>query len=173
MIFMCALLAAVTPQVYSQARYGLSLNYGIDKPYQSGYYFGKTGSIQANVKLTHALAIGIGVGYETVRGKVNGPYNGYYFLNSRRSVELLAMYPYVRYYIKQGLFASVAPAIYLGGEEFSSSGLGGTLAAGYSVAIDKHVAVELSLFTGLLPDFGDLVPVGGLKAAIGINFGKR
>lgn len=113
------------------------------------------------------------LGLENIESDKKGTYNGYYFVGSGRSVGLVFLNVAARYYFYKRFFAFAGPSVYVGGDDASSSGLGGTLGGGYDWAVDHYSSLEFSLRADVLPVYDKTVPVSGLRVAYKFNFSRR
>ncbi|WP_158825733.1 hypothetical protein [Mucilaginibacter lacusdianchii] len=163
------------PISYSQirSRSSIGVGVGINQPMQNGYRIGRDRVIQANIRLNRRLTLMPTLGVENIKGNNKGAYNGYYFTESGRSVGLVFLNPAMRYYFSKTLFGFAGPSVYIGGENASSSGLGGTAGAGYDWPVDDYSSLELSLRADVLPVYSKTVPVAGLRLAYKFNFSAR
>ncbi|MBS7565631.1 hypothetical protein KHS38_14560 [Mucilaginibacter sp. Bleaf8] len=160
-------------KTYSQARSSIGIGGGINYPLQSGYHIGRDKVIQGNIRLKDALTLMPTIGLENIESDKKGVYNGYYFVGSGRSVDLVFLNVAARYYFYKRFFAFAGPSIYLGGDDAGSSGLGGTLGGGYDWAVDHYSSLEFSLRADVMPVYDKTVPVSGLRVVYKFNFSRR
>jgi hypothetical protein len=156
-----------------QARSSIGFGGGPAFPIGSGYKVGSTLALQFNVRLSNKVALAPLLGIETIISQNKGRYNGYYFEGSPRGVNLVMLSLPVRYYITERIFATLAPTLYVGGEDAGSSGIGGTVGLGYDLPVDPRNDLELMLHCDRLLVYEHPIVVAGLRLAYKINFHKK
>jgi hypothetical protein len=170
----CGILM-LTTECYSQirTRSSIGIGGGINLPLQDGYRIGRDRALQLDLRLKNKLSIVSSLGWETIKGAKKGVYNGYYFSESGRSVDLVFLNVSAKYYFNKTLFGFAGPSVYVGGDDAGSSGIGGNVGAGYDWAVDDYSSLELSLLGEVLPVYSKTVPVAGLRLAYKFNFNRR
>ncbi|KAA2240679.1 hypothetical protein F0L74_31540 [Chitinophaga agrisoli] len=153
-----------------QARSSAGFGIGPNLPIGSGYPVGTTGALQISAKLSNKVALTPLIGVTSIKGQREARYNGYYYVESSQNVALLMTSLPVRYYITKGLFTTLAPSLYVGGEDASSSGIGGTAGVGYDLALDPVNSLEFMLHCDAVPVYENEVGVIGLRILYKINF---
>lgn len=161
---MCCSTAA-----FSQAASFAGIAAGITQPVHKDYKTGNTLQLQGGIKLSHRLAIAPAIGWQGIRvqpGKiVNTPYG-----SSPRSADLFYAQLALRYFTGSHVFIALAPALYVGGDDAASSGIGGGAQLGYHLPADAHNGFEITLYTDVLPVYSDYMAVAGLRLAYVFRF---
>jgi hypothetical protein len=160
-------------QSYSQARSSVGIGAGINYPLQSGYHVGRDRVLFANFRTSNKITIMPSIGLESTESDKKGVYNGYYFVGSGRSVDLFFLNLSAKYYFQKSFFAFGGPAVYLGGDDLGSAGIGGQFGAGYDWNFDDYSSFELSLRSELLPVYDKTVPTAALRVAYKFNFSRK
>ena len=100
---------------------------------------------QFGIFVSNNLAVGGGLGFSVSNTKSYSPFDG----DNSTTTILATIEPFVRYYLPQriffqGKFMAGVGETHFGGQQGSASGtlLGGSLAAGYSILLNDHVALE-------------------------------
>jgi hypothetical protein len=160
-------------QSYGQVRSSVGFGIGVNHPLQGGYRFGKDWAIQANIRTSKKAALVPAIGIESVEGNNKGTYNGYYFTGSGRSVNLVFLRLAGKYYFNNNVFGFAGPALYVGGDDAGSSGIGGSIGVGYDMDLDNLNNLEFTFRTDVRPVYSKMVPVAALGIAYKFNFTKR
>jgi hypothetical protein len=158
---------------HAQARGSIGFGAGPALPLESGYKVGNTWALQASAKLSNKFALTPTLSIERIVSQNKGHYNGYYFEGSPRGINLLMLSLPVHYYITEGVFAALGPTLFVGGEDASSSGIGGTGGVGYDLPVDAHNSFELMLHCDRVLVYDHPVTLLGLRLTYKFNFRRR
>lgn len=168
---------------YSQARTGIGLSAEINKPFSSHYTSGGGGSLIASIAISPKWAICPYLGAESLNGN-NDPlvpgtqpytvgYKGRYLKAGLIRAGLNA-----QYFISPKLFvmAGAFPFIALGNEDTIDGNIGGTVAVGVNLPVDKVVRFNFAAFVDVVSIRGGggngNTPYAGLKGTIFFDFAK-
>ncbi len=168
-----AILSSYYINAQGQARSSIGFGIGPNVPIKSGYTVGTTWALTVSAKLSNKFALTPLIGVESIKSQNKGRYNGYYFEGSPLGVSLLMTSLPVRYYITDGIFATLGPTLYIGGEDASSSGIGGTAGIGYDLPLDLLNSIEFMLHCDQVFVYEQPVTVIGLRLAYKINFRRK
>jgi hypothetical protein len=175
---------------FSQARSGVGVRFGINKPYADAYKFGSGAAFQFNSAFDRKWGAELSIGYD----KINGDRETLYYpeeaikmhpelypLPSRTFIEAESLNLFhidlaAKYYITPDLFAKLGPVFYIAGgnEDLVAGGIGGTAAVGYQLMMDNRNKLEFVFNTDLIDSRNGrgngVIPIAGLKVAYSFNF---
>ncbi|GAA4319867.1 hypothetical protein GCM10023149_18810 [Mucilaginibacter gynuensis] len=163
-------------QSYGQARSSIGLAYGINKPLTTDFKTGSGFNLQSSIRVSNKVAITPSLGYEKLNANFRNVYDSYgYRVYSVENIGLVYLGVGAKYYFKERFFARAGAMLYLGGgnEDLVTGGVGGALAAGYELMLDRHSDLEFTLRTDLInlrSSETKITPVIGLKVAYNFNF---
>lgn len=162
---------------FSQARSGIGIAYGPNRPYSGVYESGSGFQIMGSIKLSQKWAIVPNLGIESFNAK-RVVFTSYDDPSYKRyeGVDLFYLGASAKYCFNNYLFAKGGPIIYAAGgnEDISGAGIGGNIAGGVNLNLDPHSSIEIAVFTTVVyieKSVGNgVTPIGGLKFAYVFNF---
>ncbi|MGZ3872125.1 MAG: hypothetical protein ACXVJD_04370 [Mucilaginibacter sp.] len=161
---------------YSQARSGIGVAYGPNKPFSNDYNWGSGFQLMGNIELSGKWAIVPNLGYDKLDSKQRIYYDPANFNNKRiTDIDLFYLGASGKYCFNRLLFAKAGAILYAAGgnEDLADAGIGGNVAGGVNLNLDAHSTIEVSLYTSVInihSGGNGITPVAGFKVAYVFNF---
>jgi hypothetical protein len=178
-ISLVLLVISAFAKSYGQARSGISVAYGPDRPFSGVYESGTGVQLTGIIKLGEKWALMPNIGIESFSVKRSILFNTTDFTQKRyEGVDLFYIGVSAKYCFNEYLFATAGPIAYVaGGNEDFNLGLGGNIAGGVNLNLDARSSLQISLYTTVVyieKSVGNgITPVAGLKFAYVFNFASK